>query len=93
VAHTVRRFNQRGLAVVEIAAGRGRSPTDTREPRARILAEVRRPPDRERDQTATWSLMLLRRALRATDRPHVSTETIRAVLHEAGSPFGNTRTW
>jgi hypothetical protein len=44
----------------------------------RLLAEVRRPPDRDQDRTATWSLMPLRQALRrAPDGlPTVSTFTI-----------------
>lgn len=92
VAQTVRRFKRRGLAVLETAAGRGRRPTSTSAQRARILAEVQREADRDQDQTATWSLMRLRRALRATDLPHICTETLREVLHEAGSTFGNTRT-
>lgn len=56
---------------------------------------MRRPPDPERDGTATWSLMLLRRALRqAPDGPPaVSTYTIRAVLREAGFSWPRTRSW
>jgi transposase len=93
VAQMVVRFNQRGLAVLEIAAGRGRKPTYTSEQRARVLAEVQREPDREKDQTATWSLMLLRDALRKTDLPQIAAETIREVLHEAGYSYQRTRTW
>jgi transposase len=61
----------------------------------RILAEVRRPPDRDQDRTATWSLMTLRRALRrAPDGlPKVSTFTIWGVLHEAGWSWQRSRTW
>jgi transposase len=63
--------------------------------RERILAEVRRTPDRERDGTATWSLSILQRALRqAPDGlPDVSTYTIWKVLHEAGLSWQKTRTW
>jgi transposase len=89
----LRRFNRRGLAVLEIAAGRGRKPTYTSQQRARVLAEVQREPDREKDQTATWSLMLLRDALRKTDLPQIAAETIREVLHEAGYSYQRTRTW
>jgi transposase len=89
----VKRFNQRGLTVLEIAAGRGRKPTYTSEQRARVLAEVQREPDREKDQTATWSLMLLRDALRKTGLPQIAAETIREVLHEAGYSYQQTRTW
>jgi transposase len=93
VAQLVTRFNQRGLAVLEIAAGRGRKPTYTSEQRSRVLAEIQREPDREKDQTATWSLMSLRKALRKTDLPLIATATIRAVLHEAGYRYQRTRTW
>jgi len=45
---------------------------------------VQREPDRKADQAATWSLMLLRQALRKKALPHISTETIRQVLQEYG---------
>lgn len=93
VAQVVRRFNQSGLAVLETATGRGRKPTYTSEQRARVLAEVQREPDRKVDQTATWSLMLLRDALRKTDLPQIAAETIREVLYEAGYSYQRTRTW
>lgn len=93
VSELVERFNAHGLAALVIAAGRGRKPTFTSEQQARIIAEVRRPPDREVDQTATWSLMTLRRALRQTDLPEIAAETIRQVLHEAGYSYQRTRTW
>jgi transposase len=93
VSQLVMGFNQRGLAVLEIAAGRGRTPTYTSEQRARIIAQVQREPDREQDQTATWSLMTLRAALRQTDLPEVAAETIREVLHEAGYRYQRSRTW
>jgi len=93
VAQMVVRFNQRGLAVLEIAAGRGCKPMYTSEQRARVLREVQREPDREKDQTATWSLLLLRDALRKTDLPQIAAETIREVLHEAGYRYQRTRTW
>ena len=61
----------------------------------RILAEVRRPPDRERDGTATWSLSTLQRALpRAGDGlARVSTYTIWKTLHAAGLSGQHSRTW
>ncbi len=93
VAQMVTRFNQRGLAVLEIAAGRGRTPTYRSEQQARILAEVQRPPDRDEDQTATWSLMTLRNALRKSGLPQIAAETIRQVLLEAGYSYQQTRTW
>lgn len=87
------RFNQRGLLALSIAVGRGRKPTYTSAQKARILAEVQRPPDHKEDQTGVWSLMTLRRALRKTDLPDISAETIRQVLHASGFRFQRTRTW
>ena len=93
VGKLVKRFNARGLAALSIAAGAGRKPTYTSAQHARIIAEVQREPDRKADQTATWSLMLLRGALRKTGLPHIAKETIRQVLHEHGYSFQRTRTW
>lgn len=93
VSQLVERFNQRGLAALQIASGRGRKKTYTSEQRACILAEVQRVPDREKDGTATWSLATLERALRKEALPQVSATTIGEVLHESGSAFGKTRTW
>ena len=95
VAAWVSLFNQLGLAAVERQAG-GRPPTQSGpEERDRILKEFRRPPDRERDGTATWSLNTLQRALRrAPDGlPKVSTYTIWAVLHDAGITWQRDQTW
>ncbi len=93
VTQVVKGFNQRGLDILSIATGRGRKPTYTSKQRARIVRELQREPDREVDQTATWSLMTLRRALREMDLPEIAAETIRAVLHEAGYSYQRTRTW
>ena len=93
VSQLVERFNQQGLAALSIAAGRGRKPTYTSQQQARILAQVQREPDRKADQTATWSLMTLRAALRQTDLPAIAAETIRQVMHEAGYSYQRTRTW
>lgn len=95
VAAWVARFNHVGLAAVERQPG-GRPPARYgAEERDRILAEFRRPPDRERDGTATWSLNTLQRALRrAPDGlPKVSTYTIWTVLHDAGITWQRDRTW
>jgi transposase len=93
VGKLVKRFNAGGLTALSIAAGAGRKPTYTSEQRARILEEVQRQPARKADQTATWSLMTLRAALRQTDLPEIAAETIRQVLHEAGYSYQRTRTW
>ncbi len=93
VSQLVERFNQQGLAALRIAPGRGRKETYTLLERERIVQEFRRNPDREHDQTATWSLMTLRGALRKEALPEVGASTIREVLYEAGYRFGKTRTW
>jgi transposase len=95
VAHLVTRFNRDGLAALDDRHGGGHTPTYAGATRERILAEVRREPDRERDGTATWSLVTLQRALREADDglPQVSTYTIWRVLHEEGISWQATRTW
>ena len=95
VAHLVARFNREGMQAVEPQRGGGRKPIYGSKERERILKEVRRAPDPERDGTATWSLMLLRCALRkASDGlPDVSTYTIQSVLQGAGFRWPRTRSW
>jgi len=93
VTQVVKGFNQRGLDILSIAAGRGRKLSYTSEQQARIVAELQREPNRKADQTATWSLMTLRAALRKTDLPEIAAETIRQVLHEAGYSYQCTRSW
>lgn len=93
VCKLVRRFHRSGLAALCIAAGRGRKATYTSQERQQILEELRRDPDREHDQSATWSLNLLERALRRGGLPAIGASTIRRVLHTAGFVFGRSRTW
>ena len=95
VAQWVTRFNRSGLAAVEPAHGGGSATLYGAEERERIVTEFRRPPDRERDGTATWSLNTLQRALRrAPDGlPTVSTYTIWVVLHDAGASWQRDRSW
>lgn len=93
ISQLVERFNARGLAALFIAPGRGRKPIYTDDQRVCIIAEAQRQPDPKVDQTATWSLMLLRQALRKNGLPHIAKETIRVVLQDAGYQFGKTRTW
>jgi transposase len=95
VAQLVARFNVVGLDALEPGHGGGPPVSYSAPERERILAEVRCPPDREQDGTATWSLTTLQRALRqAPDGlPQVSTYTIWCVLHDAGFSWQRSRTW
>jgi transposase len=95
VAQLVARFNVEGLRAIERRKGGGPKPKYSVAERDRILAEARRSPDPEKDATANWSLMTLRRSLRkAPDGlPNVSTYTIRAVLEETGFRWPPTRSW
>lgn len=93
VSQLVERFNQRGLAVLVIAPGRGRKPTYGAEARAHVVQEVRRQPDRQSDQSATWSLKLLQRALRRAGLPAIGATTIGRILHEEGYRVQRDRTW
>jgi transposase len=95
VAHLVARFNRDGLAAVTPGHGGGQPKQYTAREQERILREVRRTPDRERDGTGTWSLATLQRALRqAPDGlPTVSTATIWTVMHDAGFAWQRDRSW
>ena len=93
VTGLVGRFNRRGLAALDAAAGRGRKPTYDATARAQIVATAQRAPDRRRDGTATWSLSTLERSLRREALPRVGATTIRRVLEAAGSSYQKTRTW
>jgi hypothetical protein len=95
VAHVVARFNRVGLAAVTPGHGGGPPVQYGPAERERILQEFRRPPDRERDGTATWSLTTLQRALRTAPDglPTVSTATILHTLWEAGYTWQQRRTW
>ena len=95
VASLVARFNGCGLAALDRRHGGGPTIQYGPEQRERILAEVRRAPDRERDGTATWSLTSLQRALRTAPDglPGVSTKTILDTLWDAGFSWQQNRTW
>ena len=95
VSHLVARFNAEGLDALEPRHGGGRGPTYTDADRQRILREAARTPTPEADGTATWSLALLRRVLRAAPDglPRVSSFTIWRALREAGFTFQKARTW
>jgi len=95
VATLVARFNEQGLDALPLRHGGGRQPTYDAVARDRILREVQRRPTPAQDGTATWSLNLLKKALRAAPDglPKVSTFTIGQTLHDAGYTFQENRTW
>lgn len=93
VSKLVVRFNQRGVAALRIATGRGRKPTYDAAARAQIIACAQQPPSRRADGTATWSLNTLQRALRKGELPQIGATTIRRVLEDAGASYQRTRTW
>jgi transposase len=93
VTRLVRRFNARGLAALDIAPGRGRKATYQPTDRQQILDVLQQPPEREADQSATWSLTLLQRRLRANGLERVSRDTIQRTLRQAGYTYQRTRTW
>lgn len=95
VADLVRRFNQAGVPAIEPRHGGGATVQYGPTERERVLRELHRVPDRERDGTATWSLTTLQRALRqAPDGlPAISTYVILQILHDAGYTWQRDRTW
>ena len=93
VAQLVVRFNRRGLAALDIAAGRGRKPTYGQGARSQIVATAQQPPDRRKEGTATWSLVTLERRLRRDGLTRLGASTIRRVLTAAGSSYQRSRTW
>jgi hypothetical protein len=95
VSQLVERFNTEGLGAIEPRHGGGPAVRYGSNERERILAEVRRAPDRERDGTATWSLSTLQRALHQAEDglPQISTYTIHGVLQAAGWSWQESRSW
>jgi transposase len=95
VSQLVERFNREGLAAIEPRHGGGPAVRYGPNERERVLAEVRRAPDRERDGTATWSLSTLQRALRQAEDglPQISTYTLHETLRDAGWSWQESRSW
>jgi transposase len=95
VSQLVSRFNREGMEALLPRHGGGPKPSYGEVEKARIVAEVKRQPERETDGSATWSLSLLQRRLRAAPDglPNVSTYTIRQVLHEAGWRWQRDQSW
>lgn len=95
VAGLVRRFNAEGVEALTARHGGGARVRYGKAEQARIVAELQRAPDRERDGTATWSVSTLQRALRRAEDglPTVSHETILKALYEAGWSWQKDRSW
>lgn len=95
VARWVAGFNRGGLASVVPQHGGGHRVRYGEAEQRRILAEVTRVPERARDGTATWSLTMLRDALRRAEDglPGISTYTIGRALHAAGYSWQKGRSW
>jgi transposase len=55
VSHLVKQFNREGIATIQPSHGGGPRRKYTATERERVLREVRRTPDPERDGTKTWS--------------------------------------
>jgi transposase len=84
VSRLIGRFNAHGLEALAIAAGRGRKATYQAADRQQLRDALQPPPEREADQSATWSLTPLQQRLRATRLPQVSRDTIHRTLRQAG---------
>jgi transposase len=93
VSQLIERFTERGVQVLSIAAGHGRKATYRSEARTRVLQELQREPDRDKDTTANWSLKTLEQALRKEEFPSIGATTIGRVLHEAGYSVQQSRAW
>ena len=95
VAKLVQRFNVEGVAALQPRHAGGAPLRYGVQQTQRILREVGRAPSCEEDGTAVWSLLLLRRQLRASEDglPKVSTFTLWKILHEAGYSWQQDRSW
>ncbi len=93
VSRLIHRCTVGGLAALEIAPGRGRKPTSSAADRHQIVETLQPPPERATDQSATWSLTLLQRRLRAQGLPPVSRDTLQRTLQAAGYRWQRTRSW
>jgi transposase len=95
VSQLVKRFNREGIASIQPEHGGGAKVKYGSVERERVLSEVRRAPDPEKDGTNTWSLTTLQKALRKAEDglPEISTERIWVILQEAGFRWQKSRTW
>ena len=95
VAKLVKRFNTEGVAALQPRHAGGAPLRYGLEQTQRILQEVERAPNCEEEGAAVWSLLLLRRQVRASEDglPKVSTFTLWKILHEAGYSWQQDRSW
>lgn len=95
VAKLVERFNQEGIAALNLRHGGGPRIIYGSEQRSKILQTIQKQPDRQTDGTATWSLVTLQRSLREeeSDLTKVSTYTLHKVLRESGWSWQKNRSW
>lgn len=95
VSQLVERFNREGVASIQAQHGSGPLIKYRAVERDRVLREVRRQPDPEKDGTNTWSLSTLQKALRKAEDglPGISTERIWVILQEAGFRWQKSRSW
>lgn len=95
VSQLVERFNREGIASIQPKHGGGPKVKYGAIEQERVLTEVRRKPDPEKDGTHTWSLTTLQRALRKAEDglAQISTERIWVILQEAGFRWQKSRSW
>jgi transposase len=93
VSQLVGRFNQEGMLAIQGHPG-GKPPAKY-QASERVLAEVRRQPDAEKDGSNSWSLTTLQKSLRKAEDglPEISTERIWVILREAGYRWQKSRSW
>lgn len=95
VSQLVGRFNQEGMLAIQGHPGGKPTAKYQASERERVLAEVRRQPDAEKDGTNSWSLKTLQKALRKAEDglPEISTERIWVILQESGYRWQKSRSW
>ena len=95
VGKLVVRFNEEGIAALNLRHGGGPRIVYGSEQRLKILQAIQQEPDRQKDGTATWSLKILQRNLREeeSDLAKVSTYTLDKVLKESGWSWQKNRSW
>ena len=74
VGKLVARFNEEGLAALNLRHGGGPRIVYGSEQYSKILQTIQKEPDRQKDGTATWSLTILQRHLREEEAALASGE-------------------